>query len=220
MISITQALEGIIKDSVYLEDIIARGLINYSQLARQIKPEVETITKKSVTISAIIMSLNRLSKRLNKDTPTGSIFKSRPNMIIRSNLFEITVENSSNLIKKQRQILDVTSSHKDNFIIITSGVFETTIIANSKLQKDIEIIFNAEQIIAIIPDLASITLMLTDEIVITPGAYATILKTLAWENINIVEIFSTFHELTLIIKNQDTDKAFHALQRMFAPLSN
>lgn len=219
MITIAEALETLIKESIYLEDAITKNLINYSALARELKPEVESITKKEVKESALIMALNRRAKTYTTQNPINNMFKTMPNMIVRSNLFELTIANSKTLVEKQRQILEQVNNHNDTFITITSGVFETTIIASSQIKSVIESSLKDEEKIALIDDLASITLQLTEEIVITPGSYSSVLKTLAWKNINVIEVVSTYHELTLILKNKDADKAFSALKQKFTPFT-
>ena len=42
----------------------------------------------------------------------------------------------------------------------------------------------------------------------TPGVYYSILKQLAWEGINLVEVSSTYTELTLILHEKDINRAF------------
>ena len=46
-----------------------------------------------------------------------------------------------------------------------------------------------------------------------PGLYYFILKELAWEGINIVEIVSTSHEFTLLVNDEDIDKAFLVIKK-------
>jgi len=43
------------------------------------------------------------------------------------------------------------------------------------------------------------------------GSIARILRQLAWENINLVEVVSTRQELTVIVYASDADKAFAIL---------
>ncbi len=66
--------------------------------------------------------------------------------------------------------------------------------------------------ISFITNLSSITIRTPKEWVYTPGGDYAILKRLAWENINIVEILSTYTELTIIFDNKDVDKAFSVLK--------
>jgi hypothetical protein len=46
------------------------------------------------------------------------------------------------------------------------------------------------------------------------GFYYYILKQLAWDGINIVEIISTSSEFTLIVAMEDIDKTFSVLMKL------
>jgi hypothetical protein len=39
-------------------------------------------------------------------------------------------------------------------------------------------------------------------------------KRLAWEDINIVEVISTTNEFTIVVEDEDIDRAFSVIQRM------
>jgi aspartokinase len=212
MLTITQAVQEIIKSNFFYHQGLSTGLINVSSFSRSIKNEVEQRTLKTVTTSAIVMSV----KRLLKDQPQLTINDKNQNnhheMIVRSNLFECTVKNSSSLTKAQSKILEKLSSEHSSFLTITTGVFETTFIASDKLQSFIIDSLKNEQKVGQIENLSSITIKLTPETVITPGAYAHILTQLSWEGINITEVVSTYLELTIILKESDVDKAFSILK--------
>ena len=45
------------------------------------------------------------------------------------------------------------------------------------------------------------------------GYYYYILKMIAWEGINIVEILSTTNEFSIILADSDVDRAFSTIQR-------
>ena len=64
MISVAQAVEGIVKHKPYLSESLAAGIINISALARQIQKEVEKLLGKPVNAGAIVMALNRLAPYL------------------------------------------------------------------------------------------------------------------------------------------------------------
>jgi aspartokinase len=63
-------------------------------------------------------------------------------------------------------------------------------------------------------DLASVTVKLPKINTEIYGIYYYILKHLAWEGINIIEIVSTSNEFTVIVKQDDVDKAFKILMQI------
>ncbi|TSC55732.1 MAG: hypothetical protein G01um101418_753 [Parcubacteria group bacterium Gr01-1014_18] len=63
-------------------------------------------------------------------------------------------------------------------------------------------------------DLSSITIKLPEETITTPGVYYPILKALAWEGINIIEIISIGTELSILFKSNDVDRAFSIIKSL------
>jgi len=216
MIRVSDVVAEIVKQSPLLEEGLSRGLINVSALARDIRPLVEQKTLKDVTEGAIVMALKRLSDKLEPHSQSGAIFRHAPDMMVRSNLFEVTVRNSPSLPQKLPQLTELVAlQNSAHFLTVTSGVYETTIIASNALYTQVRDILCDELTVNEIADLSSITLRLAPEILEIPGSYTQILRQLAWEGINIIEIVSTYLELTVILRQQDTDRAFSALKRAF-----
>lgn len=84
MITVPEATEKIIKRSRYLSEALSKDLINISSLARYIKPKIEEMLYKKVSVSAIIMALKRLSKDLETPTSFQNLFLKTPEMIVRT----------------------------------------------------------------------------------------------------------------------------------------
>jgi len=109
MITIPESVERIIRKSPYMEEALALGILNLSAVARLIRPEIEKETMKGVKDGAVIVSLNRLSRRILKKTKrTRSAFRAAPDLIVRSNLFEMTFANSDELPMKQKKLQYLT----------------------------------------------------------------------------------------------------------------
>lgn len=156
-------------------------------------------------------------KRLQENLP-AHLKKSKPNfaaadIIIRSNLVELTFQNTITLNKKHQKLLALTAEfHNQYFLTVTTGVFETTVIASDSLETTIMQILKDESLTASNYDLSSITVKLTRPMIEHAGTYAQILRQLAWDNINIVEVVSTYQELTIIVKSIDADKVLASLR--------
>lgn len=214
MITVATAVKAIVKSSPLLEEGMSRGLLNISAVARAIAPRVGEYAKKDVSEGAVVMALKRLEASLPRHLTLEPLQVAAPDLIIRSSLVELTYHNSAKLTHRQQAILSlVADPHSEHFLIITSGVFETTIIASSALEKPITRLLGSDQLIDITRQLSSITVRLTPEMVTAVGSIARILRQLAWENINLVEVVSTRRELTVIVESSDADKAFAVLHK-------
>lgn len=214
MVTVPEAARTIIKRSRYLTEAMSKGFINNSSLARYIKPEIEEMLIKTVNESSIIMALNRLQKNLKPQSKYKNIFKTKPTIIIRSNLFEINFANSETLDAKYSEILKLKDGHKF-FLTLSKGILESTIITSNEIIRQIKKLTEGEKIISEFNNLSSITIHLPKQSVNTPGIFYFFLKSLAWEGVNIIETVSTVSEFTLIFEDKDVNKAFSILKSLF-----
>ena len=212
MITVSSVVHHIVTQSPLLEEGMSRGLINVSALARNIRPEVAKQSKKSVSEAAVIMALKRMQDTLPPSIKESEVAIASSDLIIRSNLVELTYQNSPSLNQKQQKLLSLIADYRSqHFMTITTGVFETTIIASNSLQPAITKLLENESQTAKIENLSSITVRLNSHMIEDAGSYAAIMRQLAWENINIVEVVSTYQELTLIVRSSDADRTFSVL---------
>ena len=216
MITVSEVVESIVRRTPFLEEALARGILNLSALAREIKPEIEKELMKKVREGAIVMGLKRLSSKIKKThNKQRSFFKNPPDLMVRSNLVEITILNSETLLNKQKRLLEQIKSVQNYFLTFTQGIYETTIIVSKNLEEKLLKIFEAEKIISKFENLSSITIQLPEGSALIPGIYSFILKALSWEGINLIEVVSTFNEFTIILESKNTDRAFSILKRIF-----
>ena len=215
MITVPEIVEQIVRKSPFLEEALASKIINLSSLARIIKPEIQQKLLKDIKNGAIIMALKRLEEKLDKkDSPSLKTLKNIGDLTVRSNLVEFTFTNSSTLLDRLREILLIIDREKTSFLTFSHGVFETTLIVSQNLETEVEKIFSHEHMRSKFTQLSAITLLLPKETVNTPGAYYQILKNLAWEGINIVEVVSNYTELTIVLENNEVNRAFSALKNL------
>ena len=213
MISVHAAVSSIIKTSPFLEEGLERGIISYSALAREIKPRVEESVFKRVTSGSIIMALKRIADTMEGKTVSETKLPKLGNITLRSNLVELTYLNSPTILDTYRELFLLVDQRKDVFCSVSQGIKEITIITTDDIRREVEKMFIKEHLIARLISLSSITISLPRIVVDTPGSYYTILKKLAWENINIIEVLSTYTELTIVFSNDDVDKAFSVLKK-------
>lgn len=191
---------------------MAQGIVNLSGLARLILPEIRKKTFKEVQEGAVLMALKRQPKTLNSKFQVENVLEKSHDLIIRSDLSELTILNIDFPIEKYKKILCLIDEQKKYFLTVTQGVFETTIIISSELYQKVETIIKKEKIVSQLQNLSSITIRLPGKTVLTPGVYYSILKFLAWEGINVIEVVSTFSEFTIILESQEISRAFSVLK--------
>jgi hypothetical protein len=216
MLTIPEVVGRIIRKSPFLEEGLALGILNHSALGRLIKPEVEREAMKKVQDGAIVVALSRLSRVIEKKTKKPkSVFQKTPDLIVRMNLFEVTYANSESLIRKQKKLMEQMSARQHLLLTFTRGLNETTIIASSDLRNRILAGFKGEKMISQIARLASVSVLLPKGTAQIPGVYSYILRALAWEAINVVEVVSTLNEFTIILEDKNIDSAFSIIKYLF-----
>lgn len=216
MNSIGKVTEELINRSPFLREAMTEDLINVSALARKLRPEIEAIIGKEVKEGAIIMAIKRMTPGLyhKLNVKITKVMGELGDFHVRSNLIDYTFENKDSLNVKQTQLLEEINKDNDSFFALCKGVTETTIVLNARKKEVVERIFKDEKIKSSTEDLASVTVKLPLINTEIYGIYYYILKHLAWEGINIVEIVSTSNEFTVIVKQDDVDKAFKILMQI------
>ncbi|MGB8952255.1 MAG: hypothetical protein WCC06_06275 [Candidatus Aminicenantales bacterium] len=209
-------MEKIVKKSAFLDAALTLGIVNLSALARLIKPEVEKEAMKKIQPGAVIVALNRLAQKIKKSTKLQkAVFRNTPDFIVRSSLVEMTYANSESLVLKQKKLLDQTNIRQNYFLTFTQGINETTLIAGKELKKKILAFFKEEKLISQIDNLSSVTILLPHGTALIPGVYSYILKALAWEGINVVEVVSTLNEFTIILEDKNIESSFAIIKRLY-----
>ena len=210
MISIPSAVESVIKKRPFLEGALIEGLINLSALARQLKPEIESMVGREVNDSAVIMALNRLVPRLEIITAkkAKSVVENIGDITVRSNF---TFHNSPTLHLKQARLLERVNEQSNLFCTISQGIYETTIVVSEQISGVIEELFAEEMLTSKNANLSLITIKLPSDNTLCPGVYYYLFKELAWDCINIVEVISTTNEFTIVVSDRDIHRAFAIL---------
>ena len=213
MLSIPAAVEEVIKRMPFLEGALNEGLVNLSALARKLRPEIAKKIGREVNETAVIMALNRLVPRLElmNSMKFRKVIENIGDIIVKSNLADLSYANSPTLYAKQAELLNRVSTIKDVFCTFSQGIYETTLVVSTSIVELVDDIFVNENNIARTFDLSSITVKLPQENSICPGVYYYIFKELAWDNINITEVISTTNEFTVFVSDRDIHRAFAIL---------
>ena len=207
MVTISRAVEKIIEENPFIQEALSRGIINYAALAEEIKPRIELEMKQTVKETAVMMALRRLQEKLDKKFASKIKFDEGTDIFVKSNLFEITVKKSRKIFSLMREIYEIVDPERD-FLTITEGLTQVTIISNERNKSKIIEILKKERIISKIYNLSSLSTTLPARAIEGVGYFYVLTRAFAWENIPIIELVSTLNELTLIVKEKDIPKSF------------
>jgi hypothetical protein len=216
MSSLSKVVEELIHKSPFISEALSEDLINVSALARKLQPEICSILNEEIKEGAIVMAIKRLSPDIYQrvNIKITQIIGDIGELIVRRNLSEFTFSNSDQLYEKQTTLMHRLKSEDPEFLTISRGVNETTIITNHKYSKIVSVFFDGEEIKTTHKEITAITIKLPSVKSDVYGFFYYILKHLAWYGINIIEIVSTSHELSIVMNESDTEKALQVLNSL------
>lgn len=200
MVTISRIVDRIIEESPFIQEALARGIINYIALAEDIQSKVEKEMKQKVKTSAIAMALRRKQEAITQPIPIR--FGPNTDITIKSNLTHI-------LLKKNLETIEIAKTiEKQEYVAITHGLHEISILFSGS--KD----FPKQHVQKKTTNLSGITITIPEDFFDTPGFFYIISRALYLENINILDLMSTYTELTLIVHEEDVAKSFESLRKI------
>lgn len=216
MITVAQAVETVIKVKPFLAEALSDGIVNISSVARKIQPQIEKLVQKPTKEGAIVMALNRMIPQWDDALHhnIGPLLANLGDIIVRSNLTDFTFRNSNSIFLCHTKFMNEIVGNHDVFYTLVRGVFESNLVVSGSFEKVVEDYFKDEELIWQSSNLSAITLKLPSSNIHFTGFYYQILKFLAWEGINIKEVVSTTNEFTIIVNDEDVDRAFSILKNL------
>jgi|688.fasta_scaffold144394_2 hypothetical protein len=211
MLSITDHVRNILVSQPLIEEMLGQNLLNTTQYAKQIQPQIEQKSYKKVEIGSIVTALSRLKNDIKNFTKIN--FKAE-DISLKFPISEISYTLSTAHISKTSKIYEKFGGLENHFLNIVSGSSETTIFVNTKYKTEIIKAFGKKSKI-VLDNLCLINLKFNPKYFYETGITYLVLKSLTWNNVNLVEIVSTYTEIGLIISMKDSQKAFDILSRDF-----
>ncbi len=205
MKTISTCVHDIIKHQPFLDDALARNIINFSSLAADLQPQVEKEMRKPVKQGSIIMALRRYNPRRNKFTRNN--FREMGDIVVRSGITEYTYLNSRNMISNKARLLNAVKD-QNIYLNYSSNYQESNFLVSTSFKEIVEEYFKEEKLVSIKDELSSITIALPAQNTKTVGLYFYLFKLLAYEGIPVYEIISTANYFTMFLEKEYVNQAF------------
>ena len=214
IVTVSHLVKKIIKDKPFLQEALAEKIISYGNLAEQIIEKIQEELEKPVKHSAVVMALRRYADEIKEERSKIKPFDYSSEISMKTNLCDVGVQKKASLIPKIKSLYSIVDFDKGDTLNIILGNYEVSIVINEKYKQKVVNALKGEKIIHKESNLVALTMRFSDDFINTPGVIFTIIRKLAWENTNIYEVVSTLTELTLILKEKDSMKAYEALQSL------
>ncbi|WP_372919112.1 hypothetical protein [Salegentibacter sp.] len=212
MKTITTCVHDIIRHQPFLDDAIARDIVNFSGLAADIQPEVEAEMKKPVKQGSIIMALRRYAPQRTKINMRQ--LRELGDIVVRSGITEYTFLNSKTIIANKAKLLESVKDQTGVYLNYSSNYQESNILVSASLTHLVEDCFKNEIRVSIKEELSSITIALPKNSSQSVGLYFYLFKLLAYEGIPVFEMISTSNYFAIFLEKEYVNKAFLLLNEI------
>lgn len=200
---IINAVQDIIKGNFFFEFGLQNRILNLTQLARLINPLVQERLAKEVQISAIKMALSRIQ--------AGMLDKIIPHKLqvedvsLKKNLCSITLYKTKENQERAAEFQAYCNAN-DKFITRSESNKEIALNFNQDLLPELKK-FNLENPKYKIASLGAVLVTIPTNYMEIKGVFQFFIQKLTMQNINILEISSTYTELIFFIPEADLSLA-------------
>jgi aspartokinase len=214
-----KTLRSILEALLLHEDRIAfcfdHGLLNLSAFAKQIEAQVQTELGQSVATNTIVAALSRLQK--SREAPSESpIELHASDLSVKTGLSSIAYEKTAKVQALLSKVVAQTQLTRSDLFALAIGLSQISLVVPQEQVAALRKELKAIKPLYTSDNLASVTVRFGPKYLKTPGVVHHFIKSIASRGVNIVEVVSTFTELTVIVIDADLEAAFLAWHRCIA----
>jgi aspartokinase len=213
MVTVSHIVNKLVNDKTFLQEGMHHRVISNNALATVLKPEIEMELGKEVKHSAIVMALRRYEENLRKSVGKP-LFVYFSETIMKTNICHIVVSESPSLLPKLISLYHLIDFKKGGILHISQGSYQVGITTNEKYKEKLLDLLSMENILHVLDDLVSISLTYSKDFTFTPGILYNVMRFIAWENINILNVIHTPSELSIIVDNKDAVRCYKTVHKL------
>ncbi|MBQ2527262.1 MAG: hypothetical protein II544_00785 [Spirochaetales bacterium] len=211
--SVSRKVREIVDKTPFLRDILRKGFLNYSNFAESILDEVSRDCSKDVKESAIIMALRRYGADLQSDTGEVAVENLKYTIVMHTNIAYLDFVCTPELVQQIGSLYRLAAKNGANdFLNVLTSSDTVTVCAAESLLPAIEEITKNSTLLYRQEDMVALSMVWGSPEIQNPGIVYESARRLAWNSINVLEIFSTVTELSFVIKRTDSFEAYRVLQ--------
>ncbi|MBI2888680.1 MAG: hypothetical protein HYY10_02025 [Candidatus Liptonbacteria bacterium] len=201
MIKIQPIVRDIVMGEIEAYIALTNGYMNMSGYASRIRPAVEALAKKQVTVNGLVVSLSRLRKEFKKEKPLIQEV-AITNITTKLPLSEIIYENANMSIDKLESFHKKISIAREDFFTTTVSTTELSVVCSSGMANKVLKHFGVKPKF-VAHNLAAVGISFDPKHFTIPNTLFSLVSVIARARINIAEIVSTYTELIFIVAEKD-----------------
>ncbi len=212
MINISDTVMQVLNEDEVAQEALRAGVLNFSAYAQNIQGRVADLAMKPVKKGTIVVALTRMKKSIE----VGSKLRQNieiENLSVKSSLSVYTYEKTLE-IQRKMAVLHPFLLPINDLVSLTEGGSEVTIIVADKSSETISSHFSATPI-SQYSNVSAITVQFLKKFAKTPNFLYSLFSVLASKRINIIEVVSTYTEITFIVAKEDMADTLSAFNTYF-----
>ncbi len=214
MVTVSHVVTKLVNERIYLHEAMSKRIASYGSVAKQLKPEIEKELGGEVEHTAIVTALRRYADKIHTRS-NGVTFNTQYSEVnLKTNIMDINVLKTQELFDKLKRFYDLINFERGDILHVIYGRSHVAIITNERYKVKMLNLSQNLKIKKLEEDLVALSFIVGKERIDKPGVLFKITRSLAWENINIIEIISVDLEVTFIIEKKDAVKGYNALERL------
>lgn len=211
MRTITAAVKQIIERDPIAYEALGRGLLNANAYARSIQSEIKAWCFKDVKINTIVTVLVRLAAKIRGMETLSPAFKMEA-ITVKVGLTE-TAYSKGMISKSVSRWLQNQKRMVNEFFLTIEGATETSFIFPERLLPVLKKQLRTKQALhGCVTKLAAITLSCSSTLTFVPNVGYTLMRALALRHINVVEVISSYSEVSFLVDEADLQPSLDALK--------
>lgn len=214
MVTISHVVNKLVDERIYLHEALSKGIASYGSVAKHLKTEIEKELGKEVEHSAIVTALRRYSEKITTKLKDVKFNTKYSEVNLKTHIIDINVVKTQELFDKLKRFYDLINFEKGDILHVIYGRTHVAIVTNERYKEKILNLLQNQKIKKIEENLVALSFSVGKERIDKPGVLFQITRSLAWENINVVEIISVDVDITFIVEKKDANKGYNALERL------
>lgn len=212
MRKISDVVEQHIRTNESVLESLRLGVLNLSAYAQSIQPIIERQCMKPVRTGTIVVALSRLQVKVALEpplTPKVGI----DDLSLKMPLCDISFDKTKEVVVACRSLVAQLSATSNDFFTLTEGVHEVTVICSQEKRDEVL------RTVPLAPkkmyeNLLGISVRFQEKYLDIPNTLYALLGRLALQQINVLEIVSTYTELTFVVDSRDSQRALDTLSAL------
>ena len=214
MVTVSHVVTKLVNEKIYLHEAISKKIASYGSVAKQLKPQIEQELGKEVEHSAIVTALRRYSEKINMRFKEIKFNSKYAEVNLKTHIIDINVLKTQALFDKLKRLYDIIDFERGDILHIIYGRTNVSIVTNERYKEEVLKLLQNQKIKKIEENLVALSFTVGKKRIDKPGVIFQVTRSLAWENINIIEIISVDLDLTFIVEKEDAIKGYNALERL------